>query len=54
MADELLVEFHHQLPGTSVAKTERAIATLNALDYLIFDVQPSGHEFSFVHRSACA
>lgn len=43
---QLLLEFHHQLRGISVSRTERALAALHGLGYRIFDRQPGGHEFS--------
>jgi FkbM family methyltransferase len=46
---QILLEFHHQLPGVSVARTNRALHTLGELGYKVFDRQPSGHEFSLLH-----
>jgi len=43
---QILLEFHHGMHGIAVSKTENALAALNAAGYLIFDAQPSGHEFS--------
>lgn len=47
---QLLVEFHHHMPGVELAQTERAIDQLNRAGYRIFDVSPSGHEFSFIRN----
>jgi FkbM family methyltransferase len=43
---QILVEFHHQLRGISVAQTERTLDLLAGLGYRIFDRQPGGCEFS--------
>jgi FkbM family methyltransferase len=43
---QLLVEFHHGAHGISLAKTESTLKKLCEAGYAIFDVQPSGHEFS--------
>jgi len=48
---QILLEFHHQLPGVTVARTDRALRTLGQLGYKIFHCQPSGHEFSLVHQA---
>ncbi|HKU37017.1 MAG TPA: FkbM family methyltransferase [Polyangiales bacterium] len=45
---QLLVEFHHQLRGIPVSRTERALGGLHELGYRIFDRQPGGHEYSLV------
>jgi FkbM family methyltransferase len=47
---QILLEFHHQLPGVSVGRTEHALTTLASIGYKIFNCQPSGHEFSLLHR----
>ena len=47
---QILVEFHHGMHGIPVAKTEAALTALAAAGYTIFDVQPSGHEFSLALR----
>lgn len=46
---QILMEFHHHLPGVPLLRTERAIAKLNRAGYRIFDTSSSGHEFSFIH-----
>jgi FkbM family methyltransferase len=43
---QILVEFHHGMHGIAVSKTEASLAALAAAGYAIFDVQPTGHEFS--------
>jgi FkbM family methyltransferase len=45
---QLLVEFHHRWPQVGVDKTKRAICKLNAAGYRVFDVAPSGEEYSFL------
>ena len=45
---QLLVEYHHHLPGVTIARTERSIARLNEAGYRIFHVSESGHELSFM------
>ena len=45
---QLLLEFHHQLPGIELAKSEAALDRLNAAGYRIFDMQPTGRELSLI------
>jgi FkbM family methyltransferase len=45
---QILVEFHHFLPGISVGRTRLTIARLNASGYRIFHVSESGHEVSLI------
>lgn len=45
---QLLLEFHHQLPGISLARSEAALDRLNDAGYRIFDLQPTGRELSLV------
>jgi FkbM family methyltransferase len=45
---QLLLEFHHQLKGVSLRRTERAIRRLNQAGYRVFHVSRSGREFSLV------
>jgi len=45
---QLLVEFHHRWPEIGIAKTKEAIRILNEAGYQIFDVAPSGAEYSFL------
>lgn len=44
--DQILVEFHHRLPGIRVAQTRQAIAMLNAHSYKIFAISANGNEYS--------
>lgn len=46
--NQLLIEFHHRFPGIGIKKTKKAIKILNKGGYKIFDVSPSGEEFSFI------
>jgi hypothetical protein len=46
---QLLVEFHHVLPGIRIAQTERAIDQLAALGFRPFSVSGSGQEWSFLN-----
>lgn len=48
---QILVEFHHRLPGIGVERTRRAVNALNAAGYRIFHSSESGEEVSFI-RSA--
>jgi FkbM family methyltransferase len=48
---QLLIEFHHRWPQIGVDKTKRAIGALNAAGYRIFNVSPSGEEYSFLQLS---
>jgi hypothetical protein len=45
---QLLVEFHHRLPGVGIEPTRRAVAQLNAAAYKIFFAAESGEEYSFI------
>jgi len=45
---QLLVEFHHRWPEIGARKTKHALSLLNSTGYRIFDVSPSGEEFSFL------
>lgn len=45
--DQLLMEFHHRWPEIGVDKTRTAIRELNQAGYRIFNVTPSGEEYSF-------
>jgi len=40
---QILVEFHHQIPGVGVGRTLRAISRLNAAGFLVFAVSRSCH-----------
>jgi hypothetical protein len=46
--NQLLIEFHHRFPGIGIKRTKEAIKILNTGGYKIFDVSPSGEEFSFI------
>lgn len=46
---QLLIEFHHIIgDAPSLAKTRKAIESLNAAGYRIFDISPVGLEYSFI------
>ena len=47
---QILVEFHHHLPGFTVRQTVDAVAALRSLGYRVFSVSPNNHEVSFVHE----
>ena len=47
--NQLLVEFHHRWPEVGVEKTKQAVRDLNSAGYRIFDVAPSGEEYSFLN-----
>jgi FkbM family methyltransferase len=49
---QVLVEFHHRLPGVGVKKTREAIARLRSMGYRLFSVADSGEEFCFI-RGPC-
>ncbi len=44
---QLLVEFHHRWPEVGIEKTKKAIRELNQAGYHIFNVSPTGEEYSF-------
>lgn len=45
---QLLMEFHHRWPHIGVEKTKQAIRALNQAGYRIFQVSPSGEEYSLL------
>jgi FkbM family methyltransferase len=45
---QILVEFHHRLPGVGVERTRRAVSALNGAGYRIFHSSESGEEVSFI------
>ncbi len=45
--DQLLVEFHHRWPEVGIEKTRSAVQELTRGGYGLFDVSPSGEEYSF-------
>ena len=50
---QLLIEFHHVIGDEpSLAKTRRAIESLNAAGYRIFDISPVGLEYAFIRASS--
>ncbi len=55
--EQLLVEFHHNLPGIPFARTETAIRSLVGAGYRLFHVSERGLELSFRREgiaAACA
>lgn len=46
---QLLVEFHHRFDDSSLKDTIDAVAKLRGAGYQLFDVSPSGEEFSFLY-----
>ena len=46
---QLLVEFHHHLPGFEVSDTRGAVERLRGAGYRVFSVSPNNHEVSFLH-----
>lgn len=45
---QLLVEFHHRLPGVGATKTDDAVRQLRQRGFKLFSLSPSGEEYSFV------
>ncbi len=45
---QILVEFHHRMPGHTLRETEEAIRGLRSIGYEIFDISPRGSEYGFV------
>ncbi len=45
---QILVEFHHRMPGHSLDQTRAAIERLRERGYRVFDVSPRGTEYAFV------
>jgi len=48
---QILLEFHHQLPGIELARSEGALDRLNAAGYRIFDIQATGRELSLIFEA---
>ncbi len=48
---QLLVEFHHNFPSVGLAKTLRAVRTLEAAGFRIFHISPRGLELSFLRAA---
>jgi FkbM family methyltransferase len=46
---QLLVEFHHRWPQLGINKTRRAVQMLNKAGYRLFNISPSGEEYSFMY-----
>jgi FkbM family methyltransferase len=46
--EQLLVEFHHHWPEIGPEKTKEAVRDLNRAGFQIFDVSPTGEEYSFL------
>ena len=46
---QLLVEFHHRIPGVGTPKTAAIIDRLREAGYRIFAVSNTGREVSFMH-----
>ena len=44
---QLLIEFHHHLPGVGIGKTFKTIRTIARMGYSAFSISDTGHEFSF-------
>ena len=47
--DQLMVEFHHFLPGCSIAQVRRAVAQLKQAGFSIAWISRTNHEYLFVH-----
>jgi FkbM family methyltransferase len=45
---QLLVEFHHRMPGISKELTKNALQKLNAGGFRVFHISPSGEEYSLI------
>jgi len=48
---QLCLEFHHRWPEVGIKKTKKAISQINIMGFKIFDVSPSGLEYSFIVSS---
>lgn len=46
---QILLEFHHFLPGMDARTTRTSLRALRKCGYRIFSVTPSGHEYGLVH-----
>lgn len=47
--EQILLEFHHGMYGIDVSRTDASLRRLRAAGYCVFDVQPTGREFSLLH-----
>lgn len=45
---QILVEYHHHMPGMTLKQTEDSLEALRRAGYRVFDVSPTGHEFSLL------
>ena len=45
---QLLVEFHHRLSSFSIEQTQVAVDTLHSSGFKIFNISPTGEEYSFI------
>ena len=50
LIDQLLVEFHHRMPGAGLEKTRQTLRLLKARGFLVFNVSAAGEEISFLRR----
>jgi|WetSurMetagenome_2_1015567.scaffolds.fasta_scaffold254932_2 FkbM family methyltransferase len=46
--NQIVVEFHHRLPGYSLQQTRRAVDALNHSGYKIFHISDADKEYSFI------
>jgi FkbM family methyltransferase len=44
---QIVVEFHHRLPGYSLEQTKQAVQALNSVRYKIFHISDADKEYSF-------
>ncbi len=52
--DQILVEFHHRLPGVGWSATRDALKRLRSAGYLLFSVSRSNEEYGFVRAALIA
>jgi FkbM family methyltransferase len=45
---QIVVEFHHRLPGYSLKQTKQAVEALNNVGYKIFHISDTDKEYSFI------
>lgn len=46
--DQLLIQFHHLLPGFTSSQTRHAVGLLNDHGYRIFNISENGTDYSFI------
>jgi FkbM family methyltransferase len=46
---QILLEFHHFMPGLEYQTTVASVRELRKCGYRVFSISPSGHEFSLIH-----